>query len=254
MVGQNKSATFTSPNWTKYHRSPWKHLALLTSQVDIWNRWHLVASFLGNLQACQLKILNIIQVPSINFIRNIWLFHLPFKGFHFCEEFSQKKTKPSEFPKGFPVTFCHRSKGGSKIPGRCRHHPVPTLLSPWKVPDQSNGICSISFWFSFCMEKNPSEKKVEMCGFRIWGLVAGEQIFVTFGVFLLWKVDVWNDWLGNELSKWGRWRLGGCHVLTAAKLRSIKIIHRVSWMKKLENHMAIWGISSHSWHLTRSTV
>lgn len=163
MVGQNKSATFTSPNWTKYHRSPWKHLALLTSQVDIWNRWHLVASFLGKLQACQLKLLNIIQVPSINFIRNIWLFHLPFQGFHFCEEFSQKKPNKIRIPKrSFQSHFATRSTGGSKIPGRCRH-PGCRAHFCHREKFLTNPTASAAYLFgSFLHGKKPNEKKVEM--------------------------------------------------------------------------------------------
>lgn len=135
MVGQNKSATFTSPNWTKYHRSPWKHLALLTSQVDIWNRWHLVASFLGKLQACQLKLLEIIQVSSINFIRNIWLFHLHLKDSTFVKSFKKKPNHPNS-QKDFQSHFATGARGVPRyLEGVAT--PVPTFVtvkSSWPIP------------------------------------------------------------------------------------------------------------------------
>lgn len=158
MVRQNKSATFTSPNWTKYHRSPWKHLALLTSQVDIWNRWHLVASFLGKLQACQLKILNIIQVPSINFISTICLFHLHWKDSTFVKSF-KKKSKPSEFPKGVSSHILPlESTGGSKIPGRCRH-PGAHFCHREKFLTNPTASAAYLFGSLFAWKKNPMKKR-----------------------------------------------------------------------------------------------
>lgn len=158
MVGQNKSATFTSPNWTKYHRSPWKHLALLTSQVDIWNRWHLVASFLGKLQACQLKILNIIQVPSINFIRNIWLFHLHWKDSIFWRVFPEKTQTIRVFPKGVSSHILPPEHGGFqdtwKVSPPCAHfcHREKFLTNP-------TASAAYLFGSLFAWKNNPMKKR-----------------------------------------------------------------------------------------------
>ena len=162
MVGQNKSATFTSPKLDKVSSQSMKtsrpsdiaggHLKQVTSCGQLFGKvaklvnWRFLTSYKYH--------------PSTSSV-TYDCFHLHLKDSTSVKSFFRKKPNHPKFPKGVSQShFATGARGGSKIPGRCRHppraHPFVTVKKFLTNPTAS---AVLFFWFVFAWKKNPMKKR-----------------------------------------------------------------------------------------------